>query len=607
MEAKSKRLIAINKDGNIKKLDWIIFALLAALCFLLMQQGDILHTGGSSFALLRGHILDFYDYNAEYFGTNNYMITTYVLFAIWNIPLALMGLVDPPSMSVPYGVLMWYKALPTLFFLLSAIILFRIGVLLHYSIEKSKWISYLFLTTPVAFFSQFIFGQYDVFTAFFMVLALYFYFKKSKYSMFMFSLFFGIAGTFKYFSFLFFIPILLFRVKKIQKILIHLLIGVGPIVLVVLPFLPSEKFISGVFGFGATGYIFDTSIKTFFGTEIYLIPVIWVALCVWSYLKDMKSGAEEESQYTIYIGSVVVLIAFGFSFWHPQWLMLAAPFMALSVIVIIRTNIVCLLDILLMIAFSAYVVNWWPNHVDQQLFTLGALGNIVSPRLDTSLKMSDIYVIKDVNLLFTCFTALLLASTIIKHPKFSIDNENLRESNRSKVNWFRGRFLAGVSIFIIPMFICLVSALTSPMLSWGNTGNPVGVIPANVAGQSIEQIFTPTTDTLSEVCIKIGTYMRENDSQLIMEIVEPSTNKILTTVNIDVPNLIDNAEETVKFDPVKVEQGTQYILRLMPEEVDDSNFVAIYRTEDNSTDELNHARVNGADQTYNLAVKIYGN
>ena len=91
-------------QGRINKLDWCIFVLLASVCFFTMQQGDILHTGGSSFSLLKGHVLDFYEYTAQYLGGNAYMITSYILFAIWNIPIAFLGLVDTPTMSVPYGV-----------------------------------------------------------------------------------------------------------------------------------------------------------------------------------------------------------------------------------------------------------------------------------------------------------------------------------------------------------------------------------------------------------------------------------------------------------------------------------------------------------------------
>ncbi len=139
------------RAGRLTIYDILCFLLLAVLCYFSFQQGDILHTAGSSFAYLNGHIIDFYDYNATYMGSNNYYPSTYILFAIWNLPIRLLGLVTEPTQNVSTGVIMWYKLLPTLFFLSSGMLIYHIGCAMGMENGKAKVSEYVFLTTLIVF------------------------------------------------------------------------------------------------------------------------------------------------------------------------------------------------------------------------------------------------------------------------------------------------------------------------------------------------------------------------------------------------------------------------------------------------------------------------
>ena len=71
----------------------IILSLITiVICFLFFLQRDLIHTALSSYAYLQGHITDFYEYNKLYLGGNDYLPTLYLIFALWNIPLHLLGL-----------------------------------------------------------------------------------------------------------------------------------------------------------------------------------------------------------------------------------------------------------------------------------------------------------------------------------------------------------------------------------------------------------------------------------------------------------------------------------------------------------------------------------
>ena len=86
----------------ISKLDYWVYGISLGLCFLLFKQSDLTHTNSSSFAYLYGHFWDFYDYNQSRMGDNNYLPIFYWFFAIWNIPLKLLGLIPEDVLEELY-------------------------------------------------------------------------------------------------------------------------------------------------------------------------------------------------------------------------------------------------------------------------------------------------------------------------------------------------------------------------------------------------------------------------------------------------------------------------------------------------------------------------
>ena len=87
--------------------------------------------------------------------------------------------------------------LPCLFFLGSALIVYKILLTLGCKQKKALLGLYLFTTSPIAIFSQFVFVQYDSFTVFFVLLGIWLYLKKKPWG---FILSLGVAATFKYYA-----------------------------------------------------------------------------------------------------------------------------------------------------------------------------------------------------------------------------------------------------------------------------------------------------------------------------------------------------------------------------------------------------------------------
>lgn len=451
------------RSTDVTVLDWVIYAVFALYCFFTMLHPDILHTGASSFALLRGHFLDFYEYNAPYFGGNSYMISTYILFAIWNIPLAALGLMGPPTMNQPIGVRLWFKALPVTLFIASALVFYRLCRKFEDKTGLSaKWGTFLFLLTPTAFYSQYMFGQYDVFTVFFMALALKKLFDEREHSLAWFSVLFGIATTFKYHALLFYIPILLYREKRLSKLIKSVVCYGLPILLVNLPYLASGFFSSGVEGFSALDYFFAAYLGYYAGGtwKLYLVPVIWVAFCVYAYVRATADEPFERLRDIAYLTGLVVWLAFGVVFWHPQWLMIATPFLALSLLTSRRRDILCLLDLGFAVVFLNFVECTWPG-TTQAFYNKGILANLVANRQTlAAIDLGRFCPLKSNNILFTAISGILLARALLLRPEWDRPFTGLKRE--AEAVWFRVRGFVGIAVLVVPMLVCLASEIKAP-------------------------------------------------------------------------------------------------------------------------------------------------
>ena len=110
------RSISVNAIAEKPLLIWdyVAFAAIAVFCFLVFQQSDLLHTAGCSYGYLNGHFRDFYDYCGTFDIHPAYMPSFYLIFAIWNIPMRLFGVVTFPTENLPVLAILWAKLLPCL-------------------------------------------------------------------------------------------------------------------------------------------------------------------------------------------------------------------------------------------------------------------------------------------------------------------------------------------------------------------------------------------------------------------------------------------------------------------------------------------------------------
>ena len=126
--------------------DWVLFLAIGIFCFLSYEMRDLLHNAGCSYGFLDGPILDFYDYLAKSGVAEDgsiglhaaYLPSVYLVFAVWNIPMKLFGIVSRAGADLNIVALMWAKILPCLAFMASGYVFFLICREIGFSVKKGE-------------------------------------------------------------------------------------------------------------------------------------------------------------------------------------------------------------------------------------------------------------------------------------------------------------------------------------------------------------------------------------------------------------------------------------------------------------------------------------
>lgn len=371
---------------QLSKFDYGVYAISLGLCFLLFKQSDLTHTNSSSFAYLYGHFWDFYDYNNSRMGDNNYLPIFYWFFALWNIPLKLLGLIpevtsDTWMLATPIQTI-WSKLLLAIFFFSSVRLVGKIAEQICASAtpgqinQNGLAPNYVFATAPIAIFAVFIFGGYDIFAVFFMLLGIHAYFAKDfKY----FVLWFSVAISFKYFAALIYLPLVLLIEKRLIYLVIYGLLGIAITALQFALYWHSDIFLGEIFGLvgaKATGHAISM--------RFVLANMAYAAMCLYLYFSKLDIKRDPQAWYRRAIFSCILSYALLFSWvlWHPQWIILITPFIALSYLWIRNQKTMLCVEILGYLGFAVYCMNNWVGNVDNTMIYGGVFGGLL-PQIHT--------------------------------------------------------------------------------------------------------------------------------------------------------------------------------------------------------------------------------
>lgn len=606
---KLKTLLSSITEGSLTIWDYTLFLLIAIFCALVFQQFDLIHTAACSYGFSNGHFLDFYDYVGSFEIWASYMPSIYLLFGIWNLPMRILGLATVPNLQLGIVPLMWAKILPCLAYLGCGYLTYQICLAIGMSGKRAKLCMYAMLTCPIGIYGQFIFGQYDSFVLFLSLLAIYFYLKENGLG---FVLCFGIAMTFKYTALLLFLPLLFLKEKNVWKIVAACILVCIPFALEYLIYHNSPMFQSWVFGMGGydgpSTYVFQTGLSIGYvlsglDYQINLILFVFACVCAWAYFTDIK-GKVELAQWAFFLCCLSMFAIFGLCKYHPQWLVLAVPFWVISAFLNRKTKIFMIIDIIFMLFFVAFHVQIIPNNVDQAMFNYGILKYLLPNReIGTELTMADIFSMLSPAITLSFNSAIMFVYAIFKHPKYDI--ENIQEEPEPMMGWLRTRLVLGVSIFVLPAFLCLSAVFSNPVRTM-STGEYDSFVTDIGHGAEVCQRFLSEGDSISKVKIGVGVQNTVNQGTLNVALRDPETGVVLYDVHYDISGWFDLQLIPIDMGDTAIEKGKYYeIVFALSDFYEGCKFCLVTSHDPGDAIEGEDVYVNKEKQNYWIRMDVY--
>jgi hypothetical protein len=533
---------------GFRKLEWVLYAAIVFACFLLFNQGDLNHTVRSSYAFLNGHAGDFYDYNKTVMGGNNYLPIIYIVFAVWFYPLHIIHLTS--FMNEEYLYLspleiIWAKMLLVLIFFACSWLVFKCSEVIGG--YDASYYKRLYLTSPLAIFSVFIFSQYDVIGSFFTLAAFYLYLKR-KFSWS--SVIFSLAISCKFFAAFIFIPLIFLAEKNIIKISKYFFLGAFAVALQFAFYVKSNAFIDGVLmipkgkvnvASASQNMIMDVQL---YGVIAYLINVVN------SYVKKVDNEYDFYKE-AILLSALSYAIMFSVVVWHPQWLIIIVPFFVMSYRYVLNKKIFYVFDLIGMVAFVWICVNQWVSNVDVSMISKGALSAYIH---DIPLYMSDVYRPQLYKINTTVFRIYLFAPFIMIFLNKYYKNNN---PDFSETMGYYVRYIGGVFAFVIPALVCAFTPVSlaskisrdacltqlTPDVMKNEPDAIIGEIFGNV---KVHQKFISKQDGFEAISVFFTTYMRQLYSSVIITVYD-NDGVIITKTVVPGRDMINSKYYTIFF------------------------------------------------------------
>ncbi len=403
------------------RLDLLFTILLCAIFYGTAGHDDLLETSNHAWLLLdcikNGQFLDYYNVvmahqNSLYYLNNaHYNILCYALYAVWQLPVYLVCQLGQLVVSERF-LMFWSKAIGTAAFAGCAVLLRRIATRLGYTGDDAHFIPLYFVLDPIVFFATMVMGQYDSLCLLFLLAAILAWLDGR---MLRFSLLAGVAVVFKFFPLLLFVPLLVLVEKRPLRCAGYLLASLWV-------YIPTAFLLCGrtgdmsVFNGEVIQRIFAAKLAG--GLDdlpIYLILYACLLLGCYLYRPQSRQAA---AAFMPWLGLAVYGLLFVFVSWHPQWLILLAPFVVLTNFAQRQRAPWLYLNTLLFAGYWMCMNFNFPGQLEENLLYWGMLGNLIKSLTTGEQNLSFYLALIPymVELAPVVFAAPVLASLLFKFP-----------------------------------------------------------------------------------------------------------------------------------------------------------------------------------------------
>jgi hypothetical protein len=212
-----------------------------------------------------------------------------------------------------------------------------------------------------------VFSQYDIIGVVFTLAAIHRILQRKLVG---FAVLIGVALTFKFFAAILVLPLLLLATKNFVQVIRLGLISLIPLVLQFALYWSNESFQARIFvqltskaGGAATSW------------EAYAGAIAYLSLIVAAYASSRWKGSFDQKIVFVILASYGLML--NMVVWHPQWVILLAPFIALMVSFLPRPSFWITWESIAFFAFIGFVVTFFQGNVDGVMISRGAIGGLM--------------------------------------------------------------------------------------------------------------------------------------------------------------------------------------------------------------------------------------
>lgn len=404
----------------------IVIVFFASIMFCFMKDFRLTVMQGLNFndCLFHGKIFRYYsEINklalSGYYGSDwpttlvasaNYSIINYAVLGVLCMPVYLVEHLAHIEVSF-----LVYEAVIKICYCLMMVymtkLMYDIALDLRKDKKDAKWAALCFLTSPILIFSSIIISHMDIFSLLFLMLGIKYMIRNDhKREL----IFYMIAVAFKPFVVLGIIPMVLMREKRILYLLRDAVVILAGVLVqnVVYHFDPgygeTKKVMSETYNFVGrffvSGFTFDRNIYQ--GEASYFI-IAFVLICVITYMAKKKNS---QLLFALPFAAMVSFVLF--VFWHPNWMVLLLPYLAIMMLYTNNMRVMCILEFcfsLFIIIMSAF---GWAGFYDIEIIDGGIIPQLLGWKANPKYNIGEVLTRK-VSQLPQNFYASFLSAVII--------------------------------------------------------------------------------------------------------------------------------------------------------------------------------------------------
>ena len=591
-------------DG-VPRVALVLWSVGTAFAFLFFNQPDLFHSVVSSYAYLDGHVFDFYEFNKTVVGGNDYLPGIYVIFAIWMSPFKLLGGMTPdalrPGLVLSPIELFWAKSLLLIVFLICFYLISAIAKHVFAANEDAqRTVRIAFLFSPLVGFAVFTFGQYDIFSTVFTLAGVLMYLRRRS---FWFVFWFSIAISFKYFALFLFIPLAIYYFKRPLLILLAGAGGAAFTALELASYWHSPAFRISAFRLagGKAGNPLQNQL-------LILMAILFLVLCILAFLYGRRRKDLEVPLVLIWAAGFPII--FLSVTWHPQWTVILAPVLALTLGLMKRPTLFLIWESIAFVAFVVVFTNRWVANVDAMMITRGILSALIG---DPTLLQHDI-----VGAAFEPFANIVLTLFFIS-PLVWLACERAAGLGESPARTPRG-WVWILRVVTVPLALTLPS-LAFTFVPWASA---VAFVPSAVVNGTLQVtssdqtptvVATSVSDTFEQefvvdgagftgVAIPTATFQRENLGTIDFTLEDEGGDEI-ADLTVDSSSLSPDGRVYLAFAAIPDSDGEIYTLTVAQEAQAESAIVGFWAVPREPGSDFGQLEVNGVAQESALLLTYF--